>query len=67
VSDDFFTREFCKCGKHLTVRTMSRFSPEPICPECEEAEKLDPEYQKAADAELEACRRGDYNFPGIRG
>ena len=32
---------------------------------CAEEERNHPDYQKAADAELAAVKRGDTNFPGI--
>lgn len=34
--------------------------------DCKEKEREDPEYKKAADAEHEAVKRGNLNFPGIR-
>jgi len=44
---------------------MSRFNTEIICLDCEEKEKKHPRYEEARQAELDACRRGDFNFPGI--
>jgi hypothetical protein len=54
-----------RCYRQTNVSTMSRFNTQEICLECEEAERKLPEYAEAAKAELEACRRGDFNFPGI--
>ena len=66
MPDIFFTQEKCdRCGRELTVRIMSRFNEDVLCPDCEQEERQHPDYQKAADAELAAVRRGDMNFPGI--
>ena len=66
MSARFFTVSKCdRCGRELTVRVMSRFNADVLCPECEQEEHQHPDYQKAAAAELEAVRRGDLNFPGI--
>ena len=66
MSDKFFTQKTCdRCGRELTIRTMSRFNEDVLCPDCEREERQHPDYQKAADAELAAVRRGDMNFPGI--
>lgn len=44
---------------------MSMFSTECICMKCSEEEHRHPDYRKAADAEQEAIRNGNHNFPGI--
>jgi len=54
-----------RCGKESLIHTMSRFNTDLICMECEEAEHAHPRYQEAVETEAAACRRGDYNFPGI--
>lgn len=54
-----------RCGKPSICHTMSMFNTELICPECESAERKDPRYEEARKAEAEACKRGDFNFPGI--
>lgn len=54
-----------RCGKETRVRIMSVFNTDDICMECKEAEKKHPRYQYAREAEADAVRRGDYNFPGI--
>lgn len=54
-----------RCGKETRVRIMSVFNTDDICMECKEAEKKHPRYQEAREAEADAVRRGDYNFPGI--
>lgn len=44
---------------------MSRFNTECCCMDCIETEKRHPDYQRAYDAELQAVKNGDYNYPGI--
>jgi hypothetical protein len=61
-----FSQPNCdRCGAFLTSRIMSRFNTDCLCPECEEEERMHPDYAKAEAAEIAAVRRGDYNFPGI--
>jgi len=54
-----------RCGNEAIARIMSMFNTEMICLDCKEAEKKDPRYEQAVKAEMEACRQGDYRFPGI--
>ncbi len=55
-----------RCGdRNPLATTMSRFNEQTICVACNEDEKLAPNYAKARAAEEAACRRGDFNFPGI--
>jgi hypothetical protein len=54
-----------RCGKQSTVHIMSMFNTDLICPACKEAERNEPGYAAAVQAEAEACKRGDYNFPGV--
>ena len=64
--DEFLAKKKCdRCGGDLKVRIMSRFNTDCICMKCAEEERQHPDYQKAADAELDAVRRGNMNFPGI--
>ena len=64
--DDFFKKKNCdRCGKPLVTRTMSMFNTDVICLECKEKEKNDPRYEQAREAELNAIRRGNFNFKGI--
>ena len=68
MPDYFFTTKSCdRCHSSLDgkSRQMSRFNTDCLCSECAEAERRHPDYRKAADAELEAERRGDRNFPGV--
>lgn len=54
-----------RCKKETDITIMSRFNTDILCCDCEEAERKLPRYEEAREAELEACRRGDFNFPGI--
>jgi hypothetical protein len=55
-----------KCGVASYVHTMSFFNTELICPKCEDAEKADPEYKQAVEAERAEVMKGNMNYPGIR-
>jgi hypothetical protein len=44
---------------------MSKFNTDIICMDCKDKEREHPQFKRAVDAELAACMRGDYNFPGI--
>ncbi len=65
--DQFFTQKTCdRCGSSLDAgRTMSRFDTSCICFDCDKKERQHPDYQKAVEAEEDAVKRGDRNFPGI--
>ena len=66
MADEFFTKRNCdRCGKPLTVRTMSMFNTETICMGCAEAERKRPDYAAARDAEAAAVRAGNFNFKGV--
>jgi len=54
-----------RCGGDAQTSTMSRFNTETICIPCEVKEKAHPDYAEAARVELEAVKRGDYNYPGV--
>jgi len=54
-----------RCGATSVALTMSRFNTQMICDACETREKAHPAYPAAAQAELDAVRRGEMNFPGI--
>lgn len=64
--EDFYNKKKCdRCGGPLTIRIMSRFNTDTICPDCEVKEKAHPLYEKAKAVELDAVKNGNYNFPGI--
>ncbi len=54
-----------RCHKETDITTTSMFNTETLCMDCKDAETKDPRYEEARRAEEEACRRGDFNFPGI--
>jgi hypothetical protein len=66
--DKFFTQKYCdRCGQDLKQgRTMSMFNQDCICLDCKAKEKQDKDYDKAVKADIEAIKKGNYNFPGIR-
>lgn len=66
MADSFFSKVHCdRCGKVLTVRTMSMFNKDVICPACKEAERKNPRYREACEAEHKALLDGNRNFEGI--
>jgi hypothetical protein len=69
MMDTFFTQTQCdRCHGDLTSgRIMSMFNTECLCMQCAEQERQDREYNKAAEADHEHIRQGNYNFRGIRG
>jgi hypothetical protein len=60
-------RDNCdRCGQPTNNLTMmSIFNQDVICMYCKEKEKKDPDYELAKQAEEEAVRRGDTNYPGL--
>ena len=42
------------------------FNEDAICMVCKDKEKLDPDYEKAVEADIEQIKQGNYNFEGIR-
>jgi len=54
-----------RCGTATNIHTMSMFNTELICMDCKEKEKEHPKYKDAQDADWEAIREGNRNFPGI--
>ena len=55
-----------RCGVASYVHTMSFFNTELICLKCDDAEKADPEYKQAVEAERAEVMKGNMNYPGIR-
>lgn len=54
-----------RCGETHDAMIVSFFNTDWICLECEAAEKAHPKYAEARYAELSACKRGEFNFPGV--
>lgn len=65
--DKFFSQEHCdRCGGSLEGgRMMSKFNEDCLCMKCIEKEQRRDDYKTASDAEIEAVRKGNYNFKGI--
>ena len=55
-----------RCGEPLSGgHIMSVFNTDHICMVCKEEERMHPDYARARDAENEAVKNGNLNFPGI--
>ena len=54
-----------RCHKPTNITTMSMFNTQTVCMDCKDSEKQHPKYKEAQQAELEAVKAGNYNFPGI--
>lgn len=67
MEDKFFTQTECdRCGGSLKDgRKMSMYNADCLCMKCKEVERQRPDYKEAHDADIEAIRKGDYNFAGI--
>lgn len=65
--DRFFTQETCdRChGSLADGRIMSMFNNDCICLKCKDEERQRKDYKTAVQADHEAIKRGNYNFPGI--
>lgn len=65
--DNFFVALRCdRCGKSLeSGRIMSMYNDDVICMDCKEEEMKKENYNVAVQADIEAIRKGDYNFKGI--
>jgi hypothetical protein len=59
-------KTFCdRCRGNLNISIMSRFNTDTICLSCCDDEQQAPGYGAAQDAERDAVKSGDYNFPGV--
>lgn len=66
MRDRFFTVERCdRCHAKLTARIMSMYNDDVLCPECQGKEAQRSDYLEALQADRDAIKRGDFNFPGI--
>lgn len=65
--DRFFTQKTCdRChGSLAGGRIMSMYNDDCICLRCKDEERKREDYKTAVQADHEAIRRGDHNFPGI--
>lgn len=54
-----------RCGGPRNPWTMSLFNSQVICMRCKAVESKHPKYEHARDAEMDAVKMGDLNYPGI--
>ena len=54
-----------RCQRETIDTRMSDWSQEMLCTECDAVECTHPDYHYAREAEEQAFRNGDNNFPGI--
>jgi len=54
-----------RCRKKDIALIGSMFDTTMICLDCKAKEEKHPDYEKARDADVAACRGGNYNFHGI--
>lgn len=54
-----------RCHEETVSGIGSMFNTELICASCKRKEELHELYQAACEAELAACKVGNFNFPGI--
>ncbi len=66
--EKFLTQKNCdRCGRSLKEgRIMSMFNQDCLCLDCKEKERKDKDYRLAEEADREAIKKGNFNFPGIR-
>lgn len=58
--------DFCdRCEQETRITTMSIFNTDTICMKCKAKEREHPQFEAARQAELAACKQGNYNFAGI--
>ncbi len=64
--DEFFEIKNCqRCGKALTIRTLSKMNTDVICPKCCSDEKKHPRYKEASDMEHQQVVLGNYDYKGL--
>ena len=54
-----------RCGKPSISHTMSFFNTSLICNTCDEKERERDDFEDARNADEDAIRQGNHNFPGI--
>jgi hypothetical protein len=54
-----------RCLGDASAYTTSQFNTQTLCMDCKKLERQHPDYQRALEAEREAIKGGDYNYPGI--
>ena len=54
-----------RCKKQTDTFTCSFFNTQNICMDCSDEERAHPDFPKAREAEYQAVKAGDMNYPGI--
>ena len=54
-----------RCGKEVSIFSMSFFSTQNICLDCIKKEENHPNFREAKKIENEHVKAGNYNFEGI--
>ena len=54
-----------RCHTPASMKIMSKFNTDMICPTCDRYERGHSQYRHACQAEEISVRKGDMNFPGI--
>ena len=54
-----------RCGRDVIAYMMSFFNEDKCCLACLDKERKHPRFKLAHAAEVAACERGDFNFPGV--
>jgi hypothetical protein len=64
-SDRQYPERCVRCDSEARAFTMSIFNRDWICLACRDDESDAPGFEGAARAEIEAVRRGVFNYPGM--
>lgn len=54
-----------RCDKETDIYIMSWFNTQEICMQCSEKEQKRIDINKAKQADIDACKQGNFNFKGI--
>lgn len=67
MRDTFFSKRNCdRCGADLSSgRIMSMYNNDVLCMTCKEKETHRSDYHQAVQADVDAIKQGNPNFPGI--
>ncbi len=67
MRDAFFEKQLCdRCHQLLNgIRTQSMYNNDVLCMSCKDKETQRSDYPDAVQADVDAIKHGDYNFPGI--
>jgi hypothetical protein len=54
-----------RCNTETNSYGFSYFNVDALCQECLKKERVHPDFRKAYQADLDAIKKGDWNFAGI--